>query len=71
MDGIILIDKPKEYTSLIVDENENFKLLLEFTKSEIKDYKEIKKVYQDKNIKEDEKVNILYFKVIEIFESKR
>ena len=55
-----------EYKGLLVDENEKFKFFVEFTKSEIKEYKDIKDIYTlDK--KDDDKINVIYFKILERF----
>lgn len=43
------------------------KLLIKFTKEEIKLYKEIKTAYPQKDFKNDDKVSIKYFKILEEF----
>lgn len=43
------------------------KLLIKFTIEEIKLYKEIKDVYQNKEFKDDEKVIIAHFKILKEF----
>lgn len=59
--------KPREYQALIVDKEDNFKLFVEFTYEEIKTYKEIKNVYKNENLKDDDKLIISNFKILEIF----
>ena len=61
------IYKPHEYQALIVDKEDNFKMLIEYTKEEIKTYKEIKDINNNNNLKDDDKVILRYFKVLEIF----
>lgn len=41
------------------------KLLIKFTKEEIKLYKEIKNTYPQKDFKNNDKVSIKYFKILE------
>lgn len=52
---------------LIADEEDNIRLLIKFTDEEIKLYKEIKDVYQNKEFKDDEKVIIAHFKILKEF----
>ena len=52
---------------LMVDLEDNFKLFIEYTHQEIKTYKEIKKVYKNKKLKDDDKVIVEYFKILERF----
>lgn len=52
---------------LIVDKDDNFKLFIEYTHQEIKKYKDIKKVYKNKELKDDDKVVVEYFKILEKF----
>lgn len=52
---------------LMVDVEDNFKLFVEYTHQEIKEYKDIKKVYNNKNLKDDDKVVVEYFKILEKF----
>ena len=59
--------KPNEFQALIVDKNENFKLFIEFTHEEVKKYHEVKKLYPNKNFKDNDKVILMYFKILEIF----
>jgi uncharacterized protein YhfF len=58
---------PKEYQALIVDENNNFKLFVEFTHRDLKTYKDIKKVYLKEGLNDDDKVIVNYFKILERF----
>ena len=60
--------KPHEYRALIVNENDDFKLFIEYTKTEIKTYKDIKDIIKDTKYKDDDKIILKYFKVLEIFE---
>ena len=59
--------KSKEYQALIVDKEDNFKMFVEFTNSEVKTYKDIKEVYTIENLKDDDKIIVTYFKILEIF----
>lgn len=57
--------KPKEYQTLITDEDYNFKLFIEYTHDEVKTYQEIKDLYPKDNIANNDKVIVRYFKIIE------
>ena len=59
--------KPCEFRALIVDEEDNFKMFVEYTKSEAKYYKDIKEIYLNDKLIDDNKVILQYFKVLEIF----
>lgn len=59
--------KPKEYRALIVDKEDNFKMFVEFTKREVKKYKDISSVCNIKKLKDDDKVVVTYFKILEKF----
>ena len=61
------IYKSNEYQALIVDKNNNFKLFVEFTYDELKKYKDIKKLCNNKELKDNDKVIICHFKILEIF----
>lgn len=52
---------------LVVDKEDNFKMFIEYTHQEIKMYKDIKKVYKNKKLKNNDKVVVEYFKILEIF----
>ena len=52
---------------LIADGEDNIRLLIKFTNEEIKLYKEIKDVYQNKEFKDDVKVIIAHFKILKEF----
>ena len=52
---------------LLTDEEDNIKLLLQTTNEEVKLYKEIKTAYPQKDFKNDDKVSIKYFKILEEF----
>lgn len=61
----------KEYSSgesqlLITDKDYNFKLFIEFTKSEVKKYQDIKSICKE-DLSNDDNIIIDYFKIIEIF----
>ena len=56
-------DKEK---SLIVDKDDNFIVAIEFGKSEIKKYKDVKKYYK-LDLKDDDKVIVNYFNILERF----
>lgn len=59
--------KPKEYQALIVDEEYNFIMLVEFTYEELKLYKDIKSIYKRDDFKDEDKVIISHFKILEFF----
>lgn len=59
--------KPQEFRALIVDEEDNFKLFVEYTKEITKYYKDVKNLYEDDRFKDDDKVRVRYFKVLKIF----
>ena len=56
--------KPGEYQALLVDDKDNFLYLVEFTKSELKEYKDIKKDVMLKNKKDNSKLVLNYFKIL-------
>lgn len=62
-DKTVLIEKQ----ALVSDMEDNIRLLIKFTNEEIKLYKEIKDVYQNKEFKDDEKVIIAHFKILKEF----
>ena len=51
----------------MTDELSNFKLYVHFNLRKIVDYKSIKDVYQSNDLKEDDKVVITYFDILDIF----
>ncbi len=59
--------KPGEYRALLTDEEDNFKMFVEFTQEEVKLYKDIKKVCQKKDINDNDKVILVHFKILEKF----
>lgn len=59
--------KPKEYQALIVDNEDNFKMYVEFTHEEVKLYKDIKSICKSDELKVDDKVIVSYFKILETF----
>ena len=56
-----------EKQALVSEMEDNIRLLIKFTNEEIKLYKEIKDVYQNKEFKDDEKVIIAHFKILKEF----
>lgn len=60
--------RPKEYQALIVDQEDNFRMFVEFTYEEIKFYKDIKKVCKDRFYKDDDKLIVIHFKILETFQ---
>ena len=52
---------------LIVDKEDNFKFFVEYTHREIKYYKEIKDIYNNENLNDNEKVVVDYFMILETF----
>ena len=58
--------KQGEYCALLIDEEENYRLYVEITKEEIRDYKDVA-CFIEKSKIEGEKVNLSYFKILEIF----
>lgn len=54
-----------EYQALIVDDEDNFKLFIEFTHENIQNYYTVKKVYHNDKLKDNDKVLIRYFKILE------
>ena len=61
------IYKSHEYQALLVDEEDNFKALVEFTYEEVKKYIDIKDNYKNPELKDDDKVIVCYFKLLEKF----
>lgn len=59
--------KSREYQALIVDKEDNFKMFVEFTKREVKTYKDIKDVCKIEGLQDNDKVLIEYFKILEKF----
>lgn len=57
----------KAYQALIVDKDDNFKIFVEFTKRQVKKYKEVKDIYSNGNLKENDKLIIMYFKILKVF----
>ena len=63
--------KPKEYQALIVDKEDNFKLFVEFTYEEVKQYKDIKDLYKREDLKDDDKLIVNHFKILEVFDNNK
>ena len=61
------IYKNGEFKALITNEKGDFKFFVEFTHEEIKNVKEIRKVYKNKSISDNDKVIVCYFKILEKF----
>lgn len=59
--------KPGEHRSLLADDNGDIKLLVEYTKARIKEYKDIKNLYTIKEAKDNEKVVVETIRIIEDF----
>lgn len=59
------INKSKKDKSLIIDEDNNFIMFIEYTKEEIKEYREIKDIYQSNEYKDTDKVIVSYIKILE------
>lgn len=55
-----------KFQALIVDKEDNFKMFIEYTKREVKYYRDIKEIYINDKLKDDDKVILNYFKVLEI-----
>ena len=60
-------EKPVDYYALITDELSNFKLYVHFSMRKIVDYKSIKDVYQDNTLKDEDRVVITYFDILDTF----
>lgn len=60
-------EKPVDYHALMTDELSNFKLYVHFNSRKIVDYKSIKDVYQDDTLKDEDRVVITYFDILDIF----
>lgn len=58
---------PGEYQALISDEEESFKMFVEFTHEEIKTFKDIKETCQKNDLEDDDKVILVHFKILETF----
>lgn len=56
-----------EFNALIIDENNDFKLYVKYTKQELKKYKDIKEYFINENFKDDDNVIVTYFEIIDIF----
>lgn len=52
---------------LVVDKDDNFRLFIEYTHQEIKKFKAIKNIYKNKELKDNDKVVVQYFKILERF----
>ena len=68
-------DRGKEYclwckkeNYLIINEKEQFKLMVQLDHYEIKKYKDIKKIYKNNEYKNDTELVLTYFNIIDIYE---
>ena len=59
------IFNPLEFQALLVDEEDNFLYKVEFTKSEIKKYKDIKNIMKLKDINDNSFIIVNHFKILE------
>ena len=59
--------KPGEYQALVTNEAGEYKLFVEYTYNEVKLYKELNEKEKNPEFKDDEKVIVSYFKVLEKF----
>ena len=58
----------KKIKALIRDEEDNIKLFIEYTNREVKEYKDVKNVCKIENLKDNDKVMVTYFNVLEKFD---
>ncbi len=56
-----------DYFVLFTDMEDNFKMYVRFIRDEEKRYKDIKEVYQNDKFKDDDKVILTYFEILEKF----
>lgn len=68
-EGTELYEKyePGEYRALIVDENDDYKLFVEFTYRETVKYKEIKKLVSSDKFEDEDFVVLTHFKILETY----
>lgn len=71
-DNINIYEEYEEFVNhdkkeLIIDKNDNFRIFIEYTYREIKTYKEIRINYNNNKLKDNDKVVVEYFKVLEVF----
>ena len=59
----------KPYEGLIIDDNEEFRMLIEYTKEEIKKYKDVKAAYPVSELNDEDKVLVVYLEVKEVFKN--
>ena len=59
--------KKGEYQALITDEDKEYKFFVEFTSSEVKEYKDIKDVCNIAGKKDNDKLIVYYFNILERF----
>jgi hypothetical protein len=56
-----------QYEELLVDQEDNFIMHIKHTYSEIKEYKDIKNVYKNAELKDTDKVVVEHFTIIKVF----
>lgn len=64
------VNEESKYCVLVTDLEDNFKLYIEFTHIEVKEYKDIKDIVHEDSLKDNEKVIVRYFKILELFDNK-
>lgn len=60
--------KFEKYTALILDEEDNIKLFIEYINREIKEYNDVKDICKIEGLKDNDKVVVTYFYIIEKFD---
>ena len=60
--------KFEKYTALILDEEDNIKLFMEYINREIKEYKDVKDICKIEDLQDNDKVVITYFNILEKFD---
>lgn len=57
-----------DYREIMRDNDDNIRLFVEYTHSSIQTYKDIKNSYNSLDFNDDDKLVVMYFKIIEIFD---
>ena len=57
-----------KFKALILDEEDNSKLFIEYANREVKEYKDVKNVCKIENLKDNDKVIVTYFNILEKFD---
>jgi len=60
--------EPHEYRALLADSEDNIKMHIEFIYEEVKLYKDIKNIIKLDNLKDDDKLILNHFKILETFD---